>query len=81
MWNVYIPLERDEPVADLPCVSLGHFYENYECIYCGVRFCATEHGGHSFEALDGFFYGASGAGTRHCYHCRRDIVNIIKDIR
>jgi hypothetical protein len=80
MWNIYIPLGREPEPVDLPCESLGHFYEDYECIYCAAKFCTTEHGGHSFE-LWPIMYApkkGDGASPRYCYHCRRNVVNITK---
>lgn len=74
MWNMYIPQERTELVADSVCEQLGHFYENYECIYCPARYCQTEHGGHSFER-DGYTYVNS---PIYCHYCSKYRVNISK---
>lgn len=67
-----------------PCEH-GHFYEEYRCVYCDVQFCATEHGGHSFETgsnLPGLGGGIThyddGKSPADCWHCHRKIVNLRK---
>ena len=80
MWGMsYIPLGEAEPMKP-PCEVLGHFYEDFECIYCPARYCATEKGGHSFEGelVQWPLSSSPGAGTRFCYHCKRQVVNIRK---
>lgn len=60
--------------GDEPCESLGHFYEDYRCIYCDVEFCDEEHGGHSFYST---FYNI-GHSPADCWHCHRRLVNLRK---
>lgn len=80
MWGIpYIPLEEVAPM-DAPCVSLGHFYEAYECIYCAAPYCATEYGGHSFEEVDYLFY-QKGTSPLYCHQCKQYRVNISKGHR
>jgi hypothetical protein len=64
-------------MADQPCVSLGHFYENHRCIYCDADFCIAEHGGHSFEhAL--IQPPPPTDGLSFCWHCNRRLVDLRK---
>jgi hypothetical protein len=73
MWGMsYIPFE--EAKVEPPCETLGHFYEDFACIYCPARYCETEKGGHSFESSKGH-----GFSRRYCHHCSRYVVNISKD--
>lgn len=78
MWGMsYIPLGEAEPVKP-PCELLGHFYENYECIYCPAKYCATERGGHSFEDNGRVNYRSA---TVYCHYCQQYKVNISKGLR
>lgn len=75
MWGMsYISTTEETGPMKLPCESLGHFYEENQCIYCAARYCITEKGGHSFEV--GGLY--SPVSPRFCYHCNRQVVNIRK---
>lgn len=80
MWGMsYIPLQEAETMKP-PCESLGHFYEDFQCIYCPANYCATEKDGHSFEAelTQWPLTGSFGASPRFCYHCKRKVVNLRK---